>query len=126
VQTALTATDPLTARSTARSTRWPARLWSARIRARRLNPTRMMQRSAEFRCSAPSWAGADSCWSDGSKSSSCVSLLTIAPLSRFAVNYLDLPRLLGFNQYPIVLQFSDASGLYPSARVTYRAFRWGK
>ncbi|MDT7621990.1 MAG: phospholipid/cholesterol/gamma-HCH transport system substrate-binding protein [Pseudonocardiales bacterium] len=48
------------------------------------------------------------------------SLLTICALVSVAVNYLDLPRLLGFNQYPIVLQFSDATGLYPSAKVTFR------
>jgi len=54
------------------------------------------------------------------------SLLTICAIVSVAVNYLDLPRLLGFNQYPIVLQFSDASGLYPSASVTYRGVPVGK
>jgi phospholipid/cholesterol/gamma-HCH transport system substrate-binding protein len=54
------------------------------------------------------------------------SLLTLGALASVAVNYLDLPRLLGFNQYPIVLQFSDATGLYPSARVTYRGVPVGK
>ena len=54
------------------------------------------------------------------------SLLTIGAIVSVAVNYLDLPRLLGFNQYPIVLQFSDASGLYPSASVTYRGVPVGK
>jgi phospholipid/cholesterol/gamma-HCH transport system substrate-binding protein len=54
------------------------------------------------------------------------SLLTLGALASVAVNYLDLPRLLGFNQYPIVLQFSDATGLYPSAKVTYRGVPVGK
>lgn len=53
-------------------------------------------------------------------------VLTVIALAMVTINYLDLPRLLGFNQYPLSVQFTDAGGLYESGLVTYRGVTVGK
>ena len=53
-------------------------------------------------------------------------LLTVFAVSVIAVNYLDLPQLLGFEQYRVTVQFTNADGLYPSGEVTYRGIPIGR
>lgn len=53
-------------------------------------------------------------------------VLTAVALAIVSVNYLDLPRLLGFNQYPVSVRFTDATGLYESGLVTYRGVTVGR
>ncbi|NKQ51675.1 MCE family protein [Amycolatopsis sp. K13G38] len=58
-------------------------------------------------------------------------LLVFAVLAAFGVgtilvNYLDLRQLFGFGQYEISVEFTDATGLYPGAMVTYRGVEIGK
>jgi phospholipid/cholesterol/gamma-HCH transport system substrate-binding protein len=53
-------------------------------------------------------------------------VLTAVAVSVVTFNYLDLPRLLGFEQYPINVQFTSADGLYPGGTVTYRGIPVGK
>lgn len=53
-------------------------------------------------------------------------VLTVFGISTVAINYLNLPQLLGFGQYPITARFTDATGLYPGGLVTYRGARVGR
>jgi phospholipid/cholesterol/gamma-HCH transport system substrate-binding protein len=46
-------------------------------------------------------------------------------LSLVVFVYADLPKQLGFGQYPLTVQFERTSGLYPRANVTYRGITIG-
>jgi virulence factor Mce-like protein len=47
-------------------------------------------------------------------------VLALIAMTTVSVSYVGLPRLLGFRQMTLHARFADVSGLYPSARVTYR------
>ncbi|MFD2473568.1 MCE family protein [Amycolatopsis silviterrae] len=53
-------------------------------------------------------------------------VLTLFGISTVAVNYLNLPQLLGFGQYHLTAEFTDASGLYPGGLVTLRGVQVGR
>lgn len=58
-------------------------------------------------------------------------LVVFAVLAAFGVGtvlvqYLDLGQLLGFGQYEVNAEITDATGLYPGAMVTYRGVEIGK
>jgi len=54
------------------------------------------------------------------------SLLTLGAIVSVAVNYLDLPRLLGFNQYRSSCSSLMRAVFTPRRRSPTGAFRWGK
>jgi phospholipid/cholesterol/gamma-HCH transport system substrate-binding protein len=60
-----------------------------------------------------------------------IQLAVFALLSVFGIvtiggSYLDLPHLLGYQQYRVAAQFTDATGLSSGALVTYRGVKVGK
>jgi phospholipid/cholesterol/gamma-HCH transport system substrate-binding protein len=46
--------------------------------------------------------------------------LSALVMTVIAINYLDLPHLLGFGQYQVTALFAHADGLYAGGEVTYR------
>jgi phospholipid/cholesterol/gamma-HCH transport system substrate-binding protein len=53
-------------------------------------------------------------------------VLSVFGVTTIAGSYLDLPHLLGFEQYHVTAEFVDASGLSVGAQVTYRGVAVGK
>jgi phospholipid/cholesterol/gamma-HCH transport system substrate-binding protein len=53
-------------------------------------------------------------------------ILGVFGMGTVLADYLDLGQLLGFGQYRVTAEFTDATGLYPGAMVTYRGVEVGK
>jgi phospholipid/cholesterol/gamma-HCH transport system substrate-binding protein len=47
-------------------------------------------------------------------------LVTVIGVTYAAVEYVDLPRLLGVGRFSVTMDLTDSGGIYPNAVVTYR------
>ncbi|MFE5284859.1 MCE family protein [Nocardia sp. NPDC056611] len=54
------------------------------------------------------------------------SVLAIVSLVYGLIQYVDIQRLTGFGTYTVTVEFSDSSGLYTNALVTYRGSEVGR
>lgn len=53
-------------------------------------------------------------------------VLTVLSLAYVSVSYLGVQRITGIGIYTVQAHFTDASGLYPNAIVTYRGIDIGR